>query len=65
VRPGDLVHADRHGALVIPTEIIPDLAGAITKLLETERLVLDPARAEGFDFAAFEAAWSAFEKART
>jgi hypothetical protein len=32
---------------------------------ETERLVLDPARAPGFDFAAFESAWAAFEKART
>lgn len=65
VRPGDLVHADRHGALVMPTEIISDLTSAIAKLLETERLVLDPARADGFDFAGFEAAWSAFEKART
>ncbi|WP_108815194.1 RraA family protein [Loktanella sp. Alg231-35] len=62
---GDLVHADRHGALVIPPEVIPDLEKAITKLLETEKLVLEPANAEGFDFAAFEAAWTAFEKART
>lgn len=65
VAPGDLIHADRHGALVIPPDVIPDLEGAISKLLDTERLVLDPARAEGFDFAAFETAWSAFEKART
>lgn len=65
VRDGDLVHADRHGALVVPTDIIPVLGDAIRKLLATEKLVLDPARAEGFDFAAFEAAWTAFEKART
>ena len=65
VRDGDLVHADRHGALVVPTDIIPALGDAIRKLLATEKLVLDPARAEGFDFAAFEAAWTAFEKART
>jgi hypothetical protein len=31
---------------------------------DTEKLVLGPARADGFDFAAFEAAWEAFEKAR-
>lgn len=65
VAPGDLIHADRHGALVIPPDVIADLESAIVKLLETERLVLEPARGEGFDFAAFEAAWSAFEKART
>lgn len=65
IRQGDLIHADRHGALVVPPEVIPALAGAIHKLLDTERLVLDPARAPGFDFAAFEAAWSAFEAART
>jgi regulator of RNase E activity RraA len=65
VRPGDLIHADRHGAVVIPPEVMEQLAGAIANMQETERLVLDPARAEGFDFNAFEKAWTAFEKART
>lgn len=65
VRQGDLIHADRHGALVIPPDVVDSLAAAIRKLLDTERLVLDPARAAGFDFSAFEAAWTAFEKART
>jgi regulator of RNase E activity RraA len=65
VAPGDLVHADRHGALVVPPGVIPHLGAAIARLQATERLVLDPARAPGFDFAAFEAAWAAFEAART
>lgn len=65
VNDGDLVHADRHGAVVIPPEVIATLEAAILKLLETEKLVLEPARAEGFDFEAFAAAWSAFERART
>lgn len=65
VRPGDLVHADRHGALVIPADIVGQIAGAIRKMQETEHLVLGPAREEGFDFARFEEAWAAFEKART
>jgi regulator of RNase E activity RraA len=65
VRPGDLIHADRHGAVVIPPEVVGGLAGAIAKMQATEQLVLGPARAEGFDFAAFEAAWAAFEAART
>lgn len=62
---GDLVHADRHGALVIPPEVLGDLEQAILKLLETEKLVLEPARQDGFDFDAFEKAWEAFEAART
>ena len=65
IADGDLVHADRHGALVIPDGYAPELAHAIPKLLDTERLVLDPARAPDFDFARFEAAWAAFEAART
>jgi regulator of RNase E activity RraA len=65
VADGDLIHADRHGALVIPPEVLPKLEEAIIKLLETEKLVLDPARMDGFDFDVFEAAWTDFEKART
>jgi len=65
VRPGELIHADRHGALVIPEGVVGGLRAGIESLLATEKIVLDPARADGFDFAAFEAAWAAFEKART
>jgi regulator of RNase E activity RraA len=64
VRPGDLIHADRHGAVVIPPDVAGQLQAAIQKMQDTEKLVLVPARAEGFDFAAFEKAWAAFEKAR-
>jgi regulator of RNase E activity RraA len=65
VRQGDLIHADRHGALVVPSEVIGELASGIRKLQGTERLILEPARQPGFNFEAFEAAWKAFEKART
>lgn len=65
IQAGELVHADRHGALVIPETVIPVLADAIRKLLETEQIVLGPARKPGFTFEKFEAAWAAFEKART
>ena len=65
VADGDLIHADRHGALVIPPDVIPELESSINKLLSTEKLVLDPAREDGFTFEKFEAAWAAFEAART
>jgi regulator of RNase E activity RraA len=65
VHPGDLIHADRHGGVVVPPEVITHLAGTIKKMQDTEGLVLDPARQPDFDFEKFEAAWAAFEKART
>ena len=65
VAQGDLIHADRHGAVVVPPDVIPHLAIAIAKMQATERLILTPARTPGFDFTAFEAAWAAFESART
>ena len=64
VQPGDLVHADRHGAVVVPAEVIGRLEDAIRRLMQTERIVLDAARQPGFDFEAFQKAWAAFEKSR-
>jgi regulator of RNase E activity RraA len=64
VAPGDLVHADRHGAVVVPTPMIPEIGQAIAKLRATEAIILDAARRPGFDLAAFERAWAAFEAAR-
>lgn len=65
VADGELIHADRHGAVVIPDGHVPALADAIVKLLDVEKLVLEPARDPDFNFAKFEAAWAAFEHART
>lgn len=62
---GDLIHADRHGAVVIPLDVLDALAPAIHKMQETEKLVLGPAREAGFNFETFERAWAAFEKSRT
>jgi regulator of RNase E activity RraA len=65
VSPGDLVHADRHGAVVIPNEVIPILKDAVHKLFASERLILDPAEKTGFSFDDFKSAWEDFEKSRT
>ena len=65
VRPGDLVHADRHGALVVPPAVWPTLESAIDDMVAAERIVLEAARRPGFDIAALEEAWRAFERART
>lgn len=65
VDEGDLVHADRHGALVIPPRVLPTLAAAIDTLEASEAIILGPAREQDFDIDKLETAWRAFEKART
>ena len=65
VAQGDLVHADRHGAVVVPPEVIPQLGAAIERLRDSEQVILAPSR-QGFGaWEEFEAAWAAFEAART
>lgn len=44
VRPGDLIHADCHGAIVIPHEIAPDLAAACRQAIDAENALLSPCR---------------------
>lgn len=65
VAQGELVHADRHGAVIIPSEVIPDLKGAIDTVVASENIVLEPARKPDFDINKLEEAWAKFEAART
>jgi regulator of RNase E activity RraA len=65
VTQGELIHADRHGALVIPDEVVPVLKAAIETVVSNEALVIEPAREPGFDITKLEEAWAAFEAART
>ena len=58
VRPGDLVHADRHGAVVISAPYFPAIAGAIDTVKRKERPILEAARKPGFDIARLHAAWA-------
>ena len=65
VRQGELIHADRHGAVVIPPEVIPVLKAAIEKVVATESIVLAPAREPGFNIAKLEECWARLEATRT
>lgn len=44
VRPGDLIHADGHGAIVIPCEITRKIAGACRQAMDAEDALLVPCR---------------------
>lgn len=65
VAQGDLIHADRHGAVCIPADVIPHLNAAIDKLFEAEAVVLDPVKDGPVDFETFKDLWTKFEMART
>jgi regulator of RNase E activity RraA len=62
VKPGDLVHGDRHGAVVVPPDMIPGLAHAIDLVARRERPVIDAAHRPGFNVEALRRAWSEMEK---
>jgi regulator of RNase E activity RraA len=51
VNPGDLVHADRHGAVVIPLEIAAEVAKASKEIDREERVMLDLCRSKDFSIA--------------
>lgn len=65
VNHGDLLHADRHGAVVIPEDVIGQLEAAITMLFSSEKLILEPAKEPGFNMEKLAVAWKAFEQSRT
>lgn len=65
VADGDLIHADRHGAVCIPLDVIPKLNAALDRLFAAEAVVLDPLKEGPVDFEQFKALWADFEKART
>ncbi len=56
VRSGDLIHADGHGAVVIPAAVARDVPAAADLVARKEKLVIDAARAPGFTVAALRKA---------
>jgi regulator of RNase E activity RraA len=49
VNHDDIVHADYHGAVVIPAAALEKLPAAIDLMARREKLILDAARQPGFD----------------
>lgn len=57
VRDGDLIHADQHGAVVIPWAVADRVAEAAAAISRRERVIIDAAREPGFDMARLRRAW--------
>jgi regulator of RNase E activity RraA len=56
VRSGDLIHADRHGAVVIPLEVAARLPDAAELCARRETPILEIARSASFSLEGLKAA---------
>lgn len=57
IRPGDLLHGDRHGIVKVPLDLVDPLPDAIQAHEEIERRVIGVCRSPGFSLEAYAAAW--------
>jgi len=64
VNSGDIVHADYHGAVVIPAAALEKLPAAIDLMARKEKVILDAACAPGFDAQKMRAAMAASEQVK-
>jgi regulator of RNase E activity RraA len=62
VSPNDVVHADRHGAVVIPAEAVKELPAAVALLARREKVIIDAARSPGFSVARLRQAFAEQEE---
>lgn len=51
VEPGDLIHADRHGAVVVPIDVVADLPAAAAEIGAKEKVLIEASREPGFSTA--------------
>ena len=56
VQSGNLIHADRHGAVVVPVENIDAMAAALDGLMKREAKIIAAARAPGASVGTIKAA---------
>jgi regulator of RNase E activity RraA len=64
VSDGELVHADRHGAVSFKLEELDKLPAAIDLMARREKVMLDAARKPGFGMAALREAMAAMEQVK-
>ncbi len=57
VRSGDLVHADLHGAVVIPWDVADKVADAADGIARRERVIIEAAQEPGFNMERLRKAW--------
>ena len=63
VRPGDLIHADQHGAIAIPHEIAPRIPEAAARIEARERTMIGVCQKPGVTLEEIKAARKAMQQA--
>jgi len=48
VQPGDLIHADQHGAQVVPIDLVPQIPEAVAAVAAREKRIIDTCQAPDF-----------------
>ena len=56
VRDGDLIHADQHGAVVIPYDVATQVKAAAEQIARRERVLIEAAQQPGFNIDKFRKA---------
>jgi len=57
VDDGDLIHADQHGAVVVPWDVADKVADAAEAIARRERVIIEAAREPGFNMERLRKAW--------
>ena len=58
VSPGDLIHADRHGCVIVPHQAAGDIPAAAATIVRKEAIILEASRRLGFSAKDLEGAFS-------
>ena len=64
VSSNDIVHADHHGAIVIPQAALEKMPAAIDLMARREKIILDAARQPGFNVAKLREAYAASDQVK-
>jgi regulator of RNase E activity RraA len=62
VRSGDLVHADRHGAAVVPKDKVQEVLKAASLIAKREARIMEVARQPGFGVDALRKVFAEVEQ---
>jgi regulator of RNase E activity RraA len=57
VRDGDLIHADQHGAVVVPWDVAGKVQAAAEQIARREKVIIDASKEPGFDAKRLRKAW--------
>ena len=57
IKPNDIIHADRHGAVIIPRDALTILPKAIQFMKDKEEIVIKASKEKDFNFEKLKIAW--------